>query len=785
MTVISPSRDTGSQYRAQPDVPAHSGFRPDIQGLRAVAVGLVVLQHFTGWPSGGFIGVDVFFVISGYLISDLLLRELDRTDRVSLREFYARRMRRIFPMAVIVLAATVAVGFVLFSRARADSTLVDALWALVFLENWHLAQVGTDYFRMGDAVSPVQQYWSLSVEEQYYLVWPIALIGLSALAGWLVRRRHRQGGFTATDGTVSDYLSGQPGQSATATLSATVAGMRWRLVAWTLAAVVVSSFTWAIVQSQSTPTEAYFSSLTRAWELAAGALLAVMLQRQRVPLSARTRGTLMGLGLVAIIAAALLINVNSPFPGPWAALPVGATMLILAPGAGASGPTAGLMGSRPMQFVGAISYSLYLWHFPVMIFVFAVTGGGVRGVTIALVVSLALSVASYYLIEQPVRRSTWLSAKPRSNTGDPQSGVRPADETTPPRIWPHTWQRMTLALSAVALIAVAVWGLYPRWAEAGTRWVAETNSPQPPVSSANAELIASPLPESSTVASAGFDHYAALKLAQRQAIETTTFPNFSLPTGWDDVLSTTAVPECVPGPQRSAVCEFPEEGATKTAVLIGDSQMQAWLPGIRQALKGTGHSLKVFALPGCTASSVPTTEFLTGGTPFTYCDTFRDEALRYVETSKPDLVVVSSLMDAVDLLQSGAKGAAAQKEWGTGTQVTLSRLAAASGRTVLLDSPPLGKSITDCLTRFAVPDDCEAFVDDEYRQLTAVQADAVATVAAKGVAVAHVPVENWFCYGGVCPGFIGQKPTYADSLHVSPMYGEYVAPLLRESILGS
>lgn len=780
MTVISPSRDTGTQNRSQPDVSTHSGFRPDIQGLRAVAVGLVVLQHFTGWPSGGFIGVDVFFVISGYLISDLLLRELDRTGRVSLREFYARRMRRIFPMAVIVLAATVAVAFALFSSARADSTLIDALWALVFLENWHLAQVGTDYFRMGDAVSPVQQYWSLSVEEQYYLVWPIALIALSALAGWLVRhKRHR-----AAEATGAATFPEESRDSLNQPVAVAVTETRWRLVAWTLGAVVLASFTWAIVQSQSNPTEAYFSTLTRAWELAAGALLAVMLQRQQVPLSARTRGSLMGLGLVAIIAAAVLINVNSQFPGPWAALPVGATMLILATGAGARGPAAGLMGSRPMQFVGAISYSLYLWHFPVMVFVFAVTGGGLRGVTIALVVSLALSVASYNLIEQPIRRSSWLSAKSRPGTQDDAARQLPPDHNTRTRIWPHTWQRLTLSLSVVALIAVALWGLYPRWAEAGTRWVAETNSPQTPVRSANADIIAQPLPAASTAASAGFDHYAALKLAQRQALETTTFPDFALPAGWDDVLSTTAVPECAPGPQRSAVCEFPEEGATKTAVLIGDSQMQAWLPGIRQALKGSGHSLKVFALPGCTASSVPTIEFLTGGTPFTYCDTFRDEALRYVETTKPDLVVVSSLMDAVDLLQSGAKGAAAQQEWGSGTEATLTRLSAASGRTVLLDSPPLGKSITDCLTRFASPDDCEAVVNDDYRQLAAVQAGAVSAVAAKGGAVAHVPVEDWFCFGGVCPGFIGQKPTYADSLHVSPMYGEYVAPLLRDTILG-
>ncbi|MFI0433788.1 MAG: acyltransferase family protein, partial [Candidatus Nanopelagicales bacterium] len=172
-------------------------FRPDIQGLRAIAVGLVVATHLFGWPTGGFVGVDVFFVISGFLITGLLMRELERTGGISMRNFYARRMRRIFPMSAIVLVCTVVAGFALFAASRADTTLVDAIWAFLFVENWHLVLNGADYFHATDAISPVQQYWSLSVEEQFYVVWPLLMLGLGAAA---MARRRRRGAHEATAG---------------------------------------------------------------------------------------------------------------------------------------------------------------------------------------------------------------------------------------------------------------------------------------------------------------------------------------------------------------------------------------------------------------------------------------------------------------------------------------------------------------------------------------------------------------------------------------------------------
>ncbi len=275
--------------------------RPDIQGLRALAVLLVIANHLWGWPRGGFIGVDVFFVISGFLITGLLIREREVSGRINFREFYARRMRRIFPMATLVLIVTVVGAQFLLFPSVAESTLVDALWAFIFLENWHLIAVGTDYFHAADGMSAVQQYWSLSVEEQFYLVWPAVL----ALVWWASRRRGLAG--------------------------------RWRfdslraLPTVVLAVITAASFGWAMYRTGQDPTAAYFATTTRVWELGIGAILAfVAVRLTTLPDRLRWWGARIGIGI--ILAAAFLLTAESPFPGPWALLPVLGTALVLAAG---------------------------------------------------------------------------------------------------------------------------------------------------------------------------------------------------------------------------------------------------------------------------------------------------------------------------------------------------------------------------------------------------------------------------------------------------------------------
>ena len=161
--------------------------RRDIQGLRCIAVVAVVCNHLFGWPSGGFVGVDVFFVISGYLITGLLLREHRRSGHISFGGFYARRIKRIVPAAVLVLGVTVFVSWLLLGWSRTESTADDAVWSALFAGNWRFLLEGTNYFALGQQLSPLQHYWSLGVEEQFYLIWPWLLLLLFAAMGRLRR----------------------------------------------------------------------------------------------------------------------------------------------------------------------------------------------------------------------------------------------------------------------------------------------------------------------------------------------------------------------------------------------------------------------------------------------------------------------------------------------------------------------------------------------------------------------------------------------------------------------
>ena len=216
--------------------------RDDIQGLRAIAVLTVIASH-AGVPflPGGFVGVDVFFVISGFLISQLLFREVEKSGRVSIPRFYARRARRILPAATLVTLATILASAIWLSAVDLLAVAKDALWAVFFAANIHFAAVGTDYFAQEDPPSPLQHYWSLSVEEQFYLVWPALLLLLVLLA------RRRGGG-----------------------------GLPRPLVLGVLVLITASSFAWSVVSTGNDPLAAYFSTLARAWELGLGALTALV-----------------------------------------------------------------------------------------------------------------------------------------------------------------------------------------------------------------------------------------------------------------------------------------------------------------------------------------------------------------------------------------------------------------------------------------------------------------------------------------------------------------------------
>jgi peptidoglycan/LPS O-acetylase OafA/YrhL len=313
---------------AAPARPVERRFRPDVQGLRAIAVLLVVLYHaHVPGVTGGFVGVDVFFVISGFLITGQLDRELQRRGRISFLGFYGRRARRLLPPAAFVVVVTVLAARLWEPASQVRSLIRDVFFTAVYGVNVHFAGQGVLYSHASETPSALQHFWSLAVEEQFYLGWPLLLV----VFGLLARRRRRV--FTVG----------------------------------VLAAIVLASLAASVLVTRSNPAMAYFSLQTRAWELGLGALVALASTRL-LALPTRTAAVLSWLGLIGIIASGLWYDDSTPYPGSAAALPVVSTAVLIA--AGCVGVPVGaerLLARRVPQLVGKHSYSWYLWHWPMLI----------------------------------------------------------------------------------------------------------------------------------------------------------------------------------------------------------------------------------------------------------------------------------------------------------------------------------------------------------------------------------------------------------------------------------
>ncbi|HXW38526.1 MAG TPA: acyltransferase family protein, partial [Acidimicrobiales bacterium] len=348
--------------------PGDRRFRPDVEGLRAVAILLVVLYHAgLSGVNGGYVGVDVFFVISGFVITGVLLRERTSTGRTSLAHFYARRARRILPAATLVIVVTVVAAYFVLGTFAGNQTATDSRWAELFLANFHFAAAGTNYLNAHRLPSLLQNFWSLAIEEQFYLVYPTLFLVICSLR---LRMSHRA---------------------------------RLLIV---LTAVVYVSFLWSVFQTQSSPAAAYFSPFARAWELALGAIVALATDRLvRVP---RPVAALMSwVGLAAIVYSAVAYGPNTAYPGAPVAIPVLGAALVIAGGTAApAGGAELLLGLAPFGWLGRLSYSLYLWHWPILIL--AAESAGKQSLPfhqnlLPLALALGASCLTFYLYETPIR----------------------------------------------------------------------------------------------------------------------------------------------------------------------------------------------------------------------------------------------------------------------------------------------------------------------------------------------------------------------------------------------
>lgn len=337
-------------------------YRPEVDGLRAVAVIPVILFHFgVSWCTGGFAGVDVFFVISGYLITSIILKELSG-GVFSFRNFWMRRVRRIMPALIVVLIATAVAGYLLLwgpSLAGLGRQLISVIFLYANVEMW---QIANNYWGVAAENAPLLHTWSLSVEEQFYLIYPLVVFLLFRFAR--------------------------------------------KMILPVLLVGALLSFCLCLYATYTHPAAAFYFLPMRAWELAAGGILSILGTSESVRIGRRGARWLVFAGLVLIIAGYILMEAAS-FPGYQALLPVAGSMLIIQFGGGASCPASKLLSSRPLVYIGKMSYSLYLWHWPVIVFGKACSLKYDIDLNVVVIVSiiLLLSVLSYHFVENPARRS--------------------------------------------------------------------------------------------------------------------------------------------------------------------------------------------------------------------------------------------------------------------------------------------------------------------------------------------------------------------------------------------
>jgi peptidoglycan/LPS O-acetylase OafA/YrhL len=677
------------------------GFRPDIQGLRAVAVVLVLLSHAGyGFAKGGYVGVDVFFVLSGFLITSLLVKEAFETGRISIAGFYARRARRILPAASLVTIATVFGAWLWFPVTRLEAVMQDAFTVIVYVVNYRFVSEQTEYLNADQMPSPFQQFWSLAVEEQFYVVWPLLLIGLMFLAGRSPRKLVSAG------------------------------------IAMAVVVFAISLFLSVLITERSQPT-AYYAAHTRAWELAAGAILALALPTLKKTPKA-TAWVLGILGLAAIVVSGVTYTDETPFPGYTALLPVVGTMLVIAAGSGpGTNPTSTLLGTGPFQFLGKISYSLYLWHWPILILIPLAVGAESSVVlnTVLLLGTIAVSQFSYRYVEEPIRNARFLKA---GNLWGLGIGV-------------------VCSVLSIGLIITLTTAFSKTDEDAGPADLEAVEQ------TANADVLTEKLREGLEVETVPDDLTPSLSGAAED--EPATYGD-DCHGGYDEV----APPDdCVYGDPDSDI----------DVVLFGDSHAAQWFPALESIAEERGWRLLPITKSACTPVSVHVESTQHAG-EYTECWEWKQAVFDRIDALQPELVVISN-EDATALFE--VDDADRLEAWSTGWDDTLDRVTAAAGAVVTLADTPRASTETaapDCL---AINEEAvrDCLADNPYK-LRAVERREAGREANERAGAEYVDTEPWFCVDEQCPLIVDHLLVYRDSHHISTAYAQSVAAVLGERL---
>jgi peptidoglycan/LPS O-acetylase OafA/YrhL len=702
-------------------------FRVDIEGLRAVAVVAVVAFHAgIGFLSGGFVGVDVFYVISGFLITDHLWRELGRSGRLSLAGFYARRARRLLPAAMVVLVATMAASAALLPPLLVRQVWKDGVFCALYAGNFRFAATQTNY--LADAApSPFQHFWSLGVEEQFYLVWPVLLV-VASLALW--RRR--------------------PSRPAA-------------LVA--LATVTAASLVLSVTLTRSDQPVAFFLLPTRAWELAIGGLIALgspWLERMPVGLSAILGWS----GLSAIAASCVAYGAHTSYPGDAALLPVVGAAAVIVSGLAApeNGPVL-LLGRAPMRVMGRISYSWYLWHYPVLILAPYALGhplGLPAGIGLA-VGSGMLAVITFRFVEEPARQARWLSGPPSRSL---LSGLALSSAGV-----------LACLGAAITIPSLHGHGVAPTATIHQTQIPGRSSSsPGTPTTSVDPALTAFQSAEAQVVA-------AVTASAAVKEVPANLTPPLSSASASE---AAPMVDGCLLSYTESVVasCLFGDTTASRSVVLFGDSHAAMWFPAVDEWANANGYRLYTWTKAACPPVDITLFSPVLGRT-WTECQQWYSNVMARIAATGPALVVLGiapNYDSAYDVVQNGPA-------WQAGLSATIAGLRRTGSRVMVIGSIPGPVStVPDCLS--ANLDDIPACEFSPVGRrvggggLVGIDqpGDAAEASTVRAGGAFYADVDKWFCTPTTCDVIVDNLLVYRDNSHVTVPYALYLGPLVGDAM---
>jgi peptidoglycan/LPS O-acetylase OafA/YrhL len=705
------------------------GFRPDLEGLRALAVVLVVAYHArVPGLGGGFVGVDVFFVLSGYLITGLLLRELGQSGTISLSAFYARRARRLLPAALFVLFVTLVVAVVVLPPLQVGDVGGDIAAAALYVSNLRFGVQATDYFQAAQAPSPVLHYWSLGVEEQFYVFWPAILLLVGGGAAHFGRR-----------------------------------------VGLTVIAISIASFVLAVWLTGVDEPWAFYLLPTRAWELGLGATLAVSAARlSAIPERLATALGWAGVGLVVL--SGVMLSVDTPFPGTAALLPtVGSAFVILAGVRAVPWGAGRLLSTALPRFLGRISYSLYLWHWPLLILPEAAIGHPLpwwaRGWMVVLAIGLAALTQRW--VEDPFRHGRIIGTLPRRNLA--LAGAF----------------SLIVAVASVGLGTATVAGLGGASGNAATDEASLHRILDAAASAAG--LAGPPTGASPSPAGASTSLLSPKAMASPSPEATVDRP---VPADLQPSLATARNDYPVPGVQGCLVlvegtlspgCVYGDPRGSRTAVLFGDSHALSWFPAVDRVARTNGWRLINLTKTACGSADV--VQWLDSlGRAYTECSQWRANSFARIARERPSLVILTNSR-AIAIAQDGRilRGADALAPWRAGLERTIARIALTGDPQVAVigDTPRSAFDVPVCLSKHR--DSILACATPYASALNPSWLAAGAAAAAWGHAT-FIDPSVWICPSRPCPPVIGNFLVFRDKQHLATPFSAALADYLGAAL---